>query len=222
MSLVVKIAISFSATQVIVDDVTGAYNVTTNPGGYGAPNNAFSDYAHYLVLRKKNVNNVADVVMSLNSYTPSSATEWAATRTIDGWYEAKKLNIPVWTAGTYASGTVKYYGGQVYQSNTSTSSTPGADGTWVVVSDLTTIEDNATIITTILGRSTVYNANVYRAKQIALSSQQGRCAIADDDRLKSRYEKIDYHLQAALNADQLGLNSDAEFNVQALILLGAA
>lgn len=221
MSLVVVITETFSSTQVIVTDATGDYNVLTNPGGYGAPNAAFNSYAHYVILRKKNVNSVADVVLTLDSYNPLSSVTFTYPRTLDGWYEASKLNIPIWSAGSYVSGTVKYYSGTVYKSNTTTSSTPGADGTWVAVTDLTTIEGNSTIITTIIGRSTAFNADTYWSKQIAANSQKGYCATPVDDKQRDRLQRIEDLIQAELVADQFGDNESAEWQVQGLILLGA-
>ena len=221
MALSVVITVTFSGTQVIVTDTTGAYNVSSNPGGYGAPNAAFSDYAHYVILRKKNVNLVADVVLVLDAYNPLSSTVFTYERSLDGWYEATKLNILKWTAGSYVLNDVRYYNGTIYKANTATSSTPGADGTWTVVTDLTTIESNATLIATVLGRSTAYNADTYWSKQIALLSQKGQCGICDNDKHKNRLDKIYFHIQAELVADQFGNNEDAEWNVQALILLGA-
>lgn len=216
----VKIAISFSATQVIVDDTTGNYSVS-NTGGYGAPNDLFSDFAHYLILRKKNVNQVADVVMTLDSYNPLSSTQFTATRTIDGWYEAKKLNIRKWTAGSYVLNDVRYYNGAVYKATTATSGTPGVSLDWQVVTDLTTIESNATVVTSVDGRVTNYNADVYWSRQIAVNSQKGHCGICADDRQKSRLDKIEFHLQASLVADQIGDNESGEWNVLALQALGA-
>lgn len=221
MPLTVKAALSFSKTQVIFTDTTGNYNATTNPGGYGAPNALFTDYAHYAIIRKKNVNGVADVVMSLLTYDPLTATEFKATRTLDGWYEAKKLNILKWLAGTYPLDTVRYYNGVVYKANTSTSETPGAGAQWTVVTDLTTIESNSTVTVTIDGRVTVFNADLYWSKQIAANSQKGLCGVCEDDRKKKRLDDIFFHIQAGLIADQTGDNTNGEWNVLALIQLGA-
>lgn len=221
MGLSVAITVTFSGTQVIITDTTGNYDLTNNPGGYGSPNPAFSDFAHYVILRKKNVNLVADVVLTLDAYNPLSSTVFTYERTLDGWYEATKLNISKWTAGSYVSGDVRYYNGSIYQANTSTSATPGADSTWTVITDLTLIENNPTLIATLLGRSTAYNADTYWSKQIALLSQKGKCGICEDDKQKNRLDKIYFHIQAELVADQFGDNESAEWNVQALILLGA-
>jgi Ca2+-binding RTX toxin-like protein len=206
---------------VTAEDVTGAYHVTDNPTGYGAPNDAFADFAHYVIIRHKNVNSVADEVLTLNLYNPLSATEFTATRTTDGHYEVTKLNIYIWSAGTYAADTVRYYAGSVYLSNTSTSQTPGAGAQWDVVTDLTEIEDNNTLIDTITGRVTVYDADVYWSKQIALNSQRGKCGICEDDRKKKKMDDILQYIQNALTADQLGYNTDGEWAVLALRLLGA-
>jgi hypothetical protein len=217
----VKISISFSATQVIVDDTTGNYSVS-NTGGYGAPNDAFADFAHYLILRKKNVNQVADVVMVLDSYNPLSATQFTATRSIDGWYEAKKLNIRKWTAGSYVLNDVRYYNGSVYKATTATSGTPEVSPDWLLVTDLTTIESNPTVVVATDGRVTVYNADLYWSRQIAINSQKGHCGdFCLDDKQKSRIEKIEFHIQVALIADQTGDNESGEWNTLTLITMGA-
>ncbi len=221
MALTVKAELSFSKTQVILTDTTGNYDATTNPGGYGAPNALFTDYAHYAIIRKKNVNSVADVVMALDAYDEEVATEFKATRTLDGWYEGKKLNILKWTAGTYPLDTVRWYNQVVYKANISTSQTPGAGADWTVVSDLTTIESNSTVTVTIDGRVTVYNADLYWSKQMAANSQKGLCGVCEDDRKKKRLDDILFHIQCALVGDQTGNNSNGEWNVLALIQLGA-
>lgn len=216
----IKIAVTFSKTKVIVTDTTGDYDVATNPGGYGTPNNPFSDYAHFVILRKKNVNSVADALMTLDSSDPITDTVFQATRSVDGWYEAAKLTIPIWTAGTYASGTVKFYNGVIYKANASTSSAP-PHATWDVVTDLTTIEGNTSITTTYDGRVTAYNADVYWSKKIAGLAQAGSCGVCEDDKMKARLDNIYRNIQIAIVADSLGLNTSGEWVVLRLILLGA-
>lgn len=221
MALQVVVQFAFSAQGLTFSDVTGDYNAVTNPTGYGAPNDAFSDFAHYALIRKKNVNSVADEILALDVYNPISATNFTADRDRDGWFEGKKFNIRIWSAGTYPSGTVRYHSGSIYMANTSTSQTPGAGAQWDVVTDLTTIENNATVIITAEGRVTVYDADVYWSKQIMKNSQGGKCGLCEDDRKKAKMDRIFLYIQQALTADQLGLNTDGEWSVLALRLLGA-
>lgn len=220
MALSVVLELVFSEDTVQLNDITGDYSVD-NLTGYGAPNAEFTDFGHFAIIRKKNVNSVADEVLTLNSYNPVTAESFEADRSVDGWYEGVKLNIPVWTAGTYDANTVKYYNGSVWMSNTSTSGTPGVSSDWDAITDLTEIEGNTSITTTTESRVTAYNADVYWSQQIATLSQQGKCGICEDERKKERLDKIYRHIQSVLVADQLGNNSDGEWNALALINMGA-
>jgi len=218
MALELSGTVTFTSALVTLTNDTGSVAATE----YGVGGNpAFVDLAHYAIIRKKNVNDVADEVKTLSSYNVITATTFTCTRDIDGWYEGTLIDIVIWTAGTYASGTVKYYNGVIYLSNTSTSQTPGAGAEWDVVTDLEDIEDNSTIYTYAIGRTTAYDADTYWSKQIAQNSQRGLCGICDDDRQKSRLDKIEFHLSVVLAADQQGDNTEAEWNVLTLIDLGA-
>jgi len=229
MALSVTVTETFSATKVILTDTTGDYVAVTNPNGYGTPNAEFTDFGHYAIIRKKNVNSVADEVLALDSYDPLTATEFTADRAVDGHFEAKKLNIPIWlvgtsyVAGSLATGNVVDYNGTPYYSiQSGAGHIPSSSPTyWTAVADLTTIESNPTITVTTKGRVTEYNADVYWSKQIANNSQRGLCGIPVDDRQKSRLDTIYLHLQMVLVADQLGSYQDGEWNVLALRSLGA-
>lgn len=229
MSLVVSATLTFSATQAIVTDVTGNYNAISNPNGYGAPNAAFTDFAHYVILRKKNVNSVADVVMSLQLTNPLSDTVFPATRAVDGWYEANKINISKWLIGTAYTGGTPLTGSIVWDDNilyyctvSNTGSKPSLNPSkWTAFTDLTTIEGNGSIISTIVGHVTAYNADVYWSKQQAALSQKGECGIPMDDKLKVRLDTIYRNIQMVLTADQLGNNTDGEWAALRLQNLGA-
>lgn len=221
MALSVVLELVFSATTAQLNDITGAYDAVDNPTGYGAPNAEFADYAHFAIIRKKNVNSVADSLLTLAAYDEVTADEFIGTRSVDGWHEGCKLNVPVWTAGTYASGTVKFYNGVIYMANTSTTETPGAGSQWDVITDLEDIEGNSSIITTYEGRVTAYNGDVYWSKQIALNSQAGHCGLCEDDKKKARLDKIYRYIQNVLVADQLGDNQNGEWNALQLIAMGA-
>lgn len=219
MALVVVGTMSFSATKVFVNDATGTYDALTNPTGYGSPNAAFADYAHYALIRKKNVNSVADELLTMDSFNPLTATEFSADRAVDGWFEGKLLTILKWTAGTYAAGVVKYYSGSLYMANTSTSTTPGG-GAWNIVTDLTTIEDNTSITTTTIGRVTPYDADTYWGQQTAMQAQQGTLWNVDD-RVSARLDTIYRLIQQVLSSDQLGNNTQGEFTILRLQKMGA-
>lgn len=220
MALVVALELIFSADEVRMQDSTGAYHAVNNPTGYGAPNAEFTDYAHYALLRKKNVNNVADQLLTVEPYNQITDTEFIAPRLVDGWFEGCKLNIPIWTAGTYSANTVKYYNGVIYKANTSTSQTP-PHADWDVITDLEDIEGNSSIITTYEGRVTPFDADVYWSNQIAEISQAGRCGVCSDEKTKKRLDDIYRTIQCVIVADQLGNNSDGEWNVLRLIEMGA-
>lgn len=221
MALEISVALSFSRTAVTFTDGTGDYDAGDNPGGYGAPNDEFSDFAHYAIIRKKNVNDVDDEILELDAYNPLTATEFTTERAVDGWYEGTKLNIRIWSAGIYNVDTVRYHSGVIYKANTLTSQTPGAGAQWDVVTDLTTIESNNSVTVTRDGRVTPYNADLYWGKQIAANSKQGKCGICQDDRQKERLDRILRHIHAVNVADAYGFNQDGEWNVLALIQLGA-
>lgn len=220
MALVPIATMTFAASTVSVNDATGSYDVTTNPTGYGSPNAAYSDYAHFAIIRKKNVNSVADVLLELTSYDETVATSFSAPRTVDGWHEGKLLNIPLWTAGTYAADIVKYHNGVIYKANTSTSQEP-PHADWDIVSDLTTLEGNASIIETTISRVTPYNADVFWSKKEALYAQQGRNGLTLEDKAQARQQTIYRKIQQVLVADQLGLDTDGEWIVLDLIEMGA-
>ncbi len=221
MALSQSSTLTFSATQVVLTNTTGDYDNPDNLGGYGTPNPAFADLAHYAIIRKKNVGEDAeDELLTLDSYNPITATSFTATRTDDGWHEGVLIDIIIWTAGTYAAGQVRYYNGGIWMANTSTTGTPGVSPDWDSVS-LEDIEENDSVYAYAYGRSTAYNSDTYWSREIAKNSQRGRCGICEDDRQKERLDRIEFHINAVLVADQQGNNQDAEFNSLALVELGA-
>lgn len=232
MALAVVVTETFSATKVILTDATGDYDAT-NLGGYGSPNAAFGDYAHFALIRKKNVNNVDDEVLTLDSYDPLTATEFSADRAVDGWYEGKKFNVDLWntgtnyTGGTAETGSVVHYAGIPYfATQDNNAARPDLNPSiWTVIDweggELADIEENENVLVTTINHTTAYNADVYWSKQIANNSQKGICGIAEDDRQKDRFDKIYFHIQCVLVGDQLGSHIQAQWNVLTLLTLGA-
>lgn len=102
-----KTSISSDCETMVVTDVTGAYNVTTNPGGYGTPNEARANlYLKLIVsLRKSTGRETIDVP----AYNENTASTWSITITEDGWYELYLFGCLVWSnAITYATSYITY------------------------------------------------------------------------------------------------------------------
>lgn len=62
-----------------VKDATGDYNVTTNPGGYGTPNNARNTYGLKLFVIEKST--AGDVILTNTLQSPSTPT----AKTVTAW-----------------------------------------------------------------------------------------------------------------------------------------
>lgn len=230
MALSRSATLTFSADQVILTNTTGNYNVSTNPGGYGTPNPAFADFGHYGIIRKKNVNEVDDDVLVLNSYNPLTDTEITAERDPDGWYEGIVLDIDVWNSGdayiggSLITGNAVVYSGVVYVCTVNgTNRRPDLyPAEWATITDLTTIEENTTLEATIIDQATAYDADVYWSLQIALRSQRGQCGdCCIDDKLNQRLDTIQRYIVNVNTANTLGSYQDAEWNVLRLRALGA-
>lgn len=99
---------SQAATILYLDDLTGSYNVTTNPGGYGAPNTERTDLALILIAKYKAI--AADDYLTISSYDPEIVTEWTMPSiTRDGHYEFKVYSVPKsGTEGSPVSGMFRW------------------------------------------------------------------------------------------------------------------
>lgn len=221
--------LTFSADEVVLDNTTGTYNVDTKPGGYGAPNAVFADFAHYAIIRKKNVNDVDDEVLSITTYNPITATEFSAARDPDGWYEGITLDIDIWnsgilyTGGSLTTGSAVYYSGTVYVCTSgATNHRPDLyPGEWATITDLTTIEENTTLYATTVGQATAYDADTYWSQQIAERSRRGQCGECLDDKANARLDTIQRYIVNVNTANALSNYQDGEWNVLRLRALGA-
>ena len=88
---IVKQQESVDCEYVLLSDQTGAYHVTTNPNGYGAPNPDRADIAIFLVPRVydpvegTNTDLISTTVQSGNDI-PVTATEWVLATAEDAYY----------------------------------------------------------------------------------------------------------------------------------------
>lgn len=224
MALAIKADLTFDISGVTLIDQTGSYNVLSNPGGWGAPNPELTDYAHAAIIRKMNVNGIANVILlsGFGGQNPTSATQWTATRFTDGWFQGKKFDILVWTSGTNNNGDVRYYNGSVWKAHTTTTNPPNPTD-WDIVSDFTTLEFtfDPTVIITTQNRNTAFSADAYWSTRIADLTEQGNLAINIDDRQKARLDLIYQTIQQVKVADKRGNNTAGEWCSLRLIRLGA-
>lgn len=116
LTLVVqKKSISSDCGTLTIEDATGSYDVTDNPGGYGAPNETRANlYLKLIVTLKKTT---GDETITVDAYDENTVTEWAITITEDGRYESFLFACLAWGSGityelnyiTYDASTDKYY-----------------------------------------------------------------------------------------------------------------
>lgn len=230
MALVLTGTLTFTADQVVLTNTTGDYHVSNNPGGYGTPNPAFSDKSHYAIIRKKNVNEVDDDDLTLDSYDFGTAEEFTTDRDRDGWFQGVLLDIAIWDSGTNytgggpsTTGSVVEDGGVVYYCTVSNiNNQPSLNPSkWATVSDLATIEENSTIVSVVVNQSTAYDADVYWGQQVADRAQRGEDPDNADNKLNVRLDKIERYITNVNVCNELGNHTDAEWNVLRLRALGA-
>ena len=110
MALVLAIertSITADCGTVVNTDTTGNYNVTTNPTGYGAPNETRANlYIKFLVNLRKTSGREP---ITIAAYNDNTVTSWSYAITEDGWYEQYVFACLVWSAViTYAAGEIAY------------------------------------------------------------------------------------------------------------------
>lgn len=137
---------------------------------YGGSNPDRNELALYAYLYKRDAQN-NDTQITLNNDNPTTVAAWSFTLpAADGVFVAIIFGFYIWSAGTYPSGTCRYHSGAYYKSNTSTSSTPGTDGTWDVISD---------ILAECTGNATVEQTQTYNWSAARSSSGPIGDALAD-------------------------------------------
>ena len=98
-----------SSSRLYLEDNTGIYNASTNPGGYGSPNLTRNSVALIPVgLYKSSVGNK---FITFDTYNPLTATVFNAQLVADGWYEFHLLSLPLYNPmllQTYNTGDSYY------------------------------------------------------------------------------------------------------------------
>lgn len=110
-----KGSISSDCITLTVSDDTGNYNVTTNPTGYGAPNETRANlYLKFFVTLRKSTGRES---ITVPAYNENTVTSWSVTIAEDGWYELYMFSCKAWSNAityqlnyiTYSASTDSYY-----------------------------------------------------------------------------------------------------------------
>lgn len=116
MAITPKICYQYEAdaTDIILTDETGAYDVNLNTGGYGAPNNDRNTYAGVLRVYyqpysgdKLSLLDLASSIRYSVSYTNTEESSWTVPYSKDGWYIFLYTLVPT-SVGSPAEGTIIY------------------------------------------------------------------------------------------------------------------
>jgi len=193
-------AIAADLSYFILEDSTGVYDVTDNPGGYGTPNPERASLALYLYGYKYN-KDVPDTLLTIDNVAAPTAASWTIFMSQDGYYYFKLLGFAIYdVALPYIVGDKVYYTGSYY--NAIDVVAAGQDpinnpALWEVISDLTA--------ESLLTDPVVFSASSdqvinYRAKQCYQTQVQlealNNCTC--NSTVKTRpYQKIFVHLNAA-------------------------
>lgn len=101
-------AINDSGTVLTIQDVTGNYDATTNPGGYGTPNPARNSVALFLRTYQKRYDGGDTIINTLltstpNNSAPTAVTSWDIALLTDSWLQATVYGLPLYSTSTLFS-----------------------------------------------------------------------------------------------------------------------
>ncbi len=95
MALVQRFTITENQAGTIttISDATGAYDVTSNPTGYGAPNTERTNLA--LIIIGKYKASIGDTELTFDAYNPETVTSFTVSNlTLDGYYQYNVYPVP--------------------------------------------------------------------------------------------------------------------------------
>lgn len=187
-------------------DTTGIYNVTTNPGGYGAPNIDSTD--------------ITDATISI--YTPNSTVPYIITFVITtGNIDSAIITNPDGTTNNVTTNIVTTQGLTFPFSTVLGSGSLAIDETWIGGTEDEALTDGIyTIVYEVSDGSNEYNTTVY-----TLSKCNATCCITkayanldsdcgcDDSGLKVA-QRANAFLNAAISAADLGMMEAAQTDIE--------
>lgn len=211
-------SISDDCDTLVVSDTTGNYNVTTNPGGYGAPN-ATRASLYLLVLVNLRLSSGRQAI-DVPTYNKNTGSTWTITLAQDGWYEIYAFACQIYAGGTtYALGYITYdlatdaYYKSLQAGNTGHAVT--ASAWWEATVDVEDFAAAVALIQPNVYETTLNDVQLCRSvkcKALALfqAAQADDCCSGDNDCALQTYEKIRLRVEAALVAAALQDYLDAE------------
>jgi hypothetical protein len=110
-----KLTTNSDGSFITIGDSTVAYDATTNPKGYGTPNDDRNVLALFLLANSKRYNGaktISDTPLEIASYDPVTISTWTVLMQKAGWVEATVYGIP------FYDDTVPYQIGECVWVNT--------------------------------------------------------------------------------------------------------
>lgn len=110
--------VSATGSSLTLTDLTGAYQATDNPGGYGTPNAQRSSlFLLCVAFRLSTPDEVLPV--AVNVYNGLTATSWVIPTLSDGVYRVQLIPVSaVLPTVTFVAGTIYYADGKIYRTIT--------------------------------------------------------------------------------------------------------
>lgn len=201
-------------------EATGTYNVSTNPGGFGAPNPDRADFAAVMIAVHKLVS--GDVPANILAYDPLSVTSFTIeiTPDVNGHLKYDLYLIPIFDELlTYNEGDITYDNRvpadpaiMIYQ-----------DATWVEInkedilqdgSDLVQKNGNAFIIP--VAEEFQNDLDAERLKKLRDYIKEV-CECEEYDKARLYFDFVDAMLGAAIRAFCSGAYAEAQINVEEVL-----
>jgi len=214
-----KTSITSNCATIVNTDITGVYNLTTNPGGYGAPNETRANlYIKFLTNLRKSTGREP---ISITAYNENTASVWSYTITESGWYEHYMFACLAWSSIiTYAAGEIAYdvatdaYYKSVSAGNLNNAVTSATF--WTVTVDV--VDFTAAVA---LPQANVYEVTLNKVEICSLRKCEGqmllkaKCDCCDECALQE-YEKVRMKLEAITYEEALGNYTEAQEIVEDL------
>ena len=215
-----KIEDTRNATKIYVTDKTGAYNASTNAGGWGSPNPELNQYALVSIGVMKHSEGDKDVVpvtsnVSFNENANNTyETVFTFTYLGDGVHEFYLFALPVSEDGvntldghTLVEGEYFYMNGVIYRI---------VSGTATVVEDYKAMIDDATVTQGKCDKLYVSKLKIKR-NDLYLDYTEARGSFVADDPKFLKTLELSEDIRGVINTFLSGLLVDAENQIETLL-----